>query len=427
MKNITQIIWIVLLIVCDVNAQQEKGIIGSSNWLNNWTEFKPNIVDYGEANQILAGSISINTKLLKRNIYVLQGDVYVTNNAVLTIEPGTKIIGDFQSKGALIITKGATLIADGLETDPIVFTSNASTKKAGDWGGIIILGDAPINKFGNYSSLNLELDPNFNTYGGTNSVGSSGIIRYVRIEFAGKRIKGNDNFSGLLLAGLGSKTIIENVMVSYCGGNSFDIFGGELNLNKMVSLRSKKDDFKFTQGTQCRIDNSLAIRSSYVSSDSDSRCVEVLGYERKEETDFSKKATVVTATNLTMVNDSENLRADIQAGLIKSAVYIGENASLLFKRSVISGFNPAVLLDSNIEINDKNLKKMQFEAMYFNNCNGNIFTENNTNNEDLESWYGQSVFFNVYSKGNNSETFIDFSNDKKPDYRLQLSKITASK
>lgn len=105
MKNITQIIWIVLLIVCDVNAQQEKGIIGSSNWLNNWTEFKPNIVDYGEANQILAGSISINTKLLKRNIYVLQGDVYVTNNAVLTIEPGTKIIGDFQSKGALIIQK----------------------------------------------------------------------------------------------------------------------------------------------------------------------------------------------------------------------------------------------------------------------------------------------------------------------------------
>ena len=70
---------------------------------------------------------------------------------------------------------------------------------------------------------------------------------------------------------------------------------------------------------------------------------------------------------------------------------------------------------------------MQFEGMYFNNCNGNIFTEYNTNNEDLENWYGQSVFFNVYSKGNNSETFIDFSNDKKPDYRLQLSKITASK
>ena len=268
MKSITKIILILLLVVCNVNAQQEKGIFGSSNWLNNWTEFKPNTIDYGDANQILAGSISVNTKLLKRNIYVLQGDVYVTNNAVLTIEPGTKIIGDFESKGALIITKGATLIADGLETDPIVFTSNTSSKKAGDWGGIIILGDAPINKFGNYSSLNLELDPNFNNYGGTNSISSSGIIRYVRIEFAGKRIKGGNNFSGLLLAGLGSKTIVENVMVSYCGGNSFDIFGGELNMSKMVSVRSKKDDFKFTQGAQCRIDNSLAIRSSILISSS---------------------------------------------------------------------------------------------------------------------------------------------------------------
>ena len=180
MKKITQMIC-VLLTVTSMSAQQEKGIMGYTNWLNNWTEFKPNKVEYGEANQILAGNISVNTKLLKRNIYVLQGNVYVTNNAVLTIEPGTQIIGDFETKGTLVVTKGAQIIADGLETDPIVFTSNRSQKKAGDWGGVVVLGDAPINKFGNVGSYNLDLDPTLTTYGGDNVAGNSGILRFLRI------------------------------------------------------------------------------------------------------------------------------------------------------------------------------------------------------------------------------------------------------
>ncbi|MEP6806757.1 MAG: hypothetical protein ABI892_19675 [Flavobacterium sp.] len=426
MKKITQMIC-VLLTVTAMSAQQEKGIMGYNNWLNNWTEFKPHKVEYGEANQILAGNISVNTKLLKRNIYVLQGNVYVTNNAVLTIEPGTLIIGDFETKGTLVVTKGAQLVADGLETDPIVFTSNRSQKKAGDWGGIVMLGDAPINKFGNVGSYNLDLDPTLTTYGGDNAASNSGVLRYVRIEFAGKKVKGLDTFNGLTLAGVGNKTVLENIMVSYAGGDSFGFLGGDINATKFVSYKSINDDYKFTQGVQCRFYNSLAVRSSYFSSTKDgSRCMEVKSYEKKSETDFTKKQTLVVATNITMLNDSENIKADIQAGLVKEAVYVAENASLEMKRSVISGFNPAVLLDSKTEINDANLKKIKFEEMYFNLCNGNIFTEYNSNNEDLESWYGNSVFFNVYSQSDNKETFIDIFNAKKPDFRLQLGKITAS-
>jgi hypothetical protein len=187
MKNAIQIAAILLLIVCNANAQQEKGIIGFKSWLNNWTEFKPNKVEYNEANQILTGNITVNTKLFKKNVYVLQGNVYVTNNAVLTIEAGTVIIGDFESKASLIITKGASIIADGLETDPIVFTSNRSVKKAGDWGGIIILGEAPTNKFGNVSSVNFDSDVSLTTYGGTNPSSNSGILRYVRISWSWER------------------------------------------------------------------------------------------------------------------------------------------------------------------------------------------------------------------------------------------------
>jgi hypothetical protein len=426
MKNVIQIAAIFLLVVCNVNAQQEKGIIGFKSWLNNWTEFKPNKVEYNEANQILTGSITANTKLFKKNVYVLQGNVYVTNNAVLTIEAGTVIIGDFESKASLIITKGASIIADGLETDPIVFTSNRSVKKAGDWGGVIILGEAPTNKFGNVSSVNFDSDVSLTTYGGTNASSNSGILRYVRIEFAGAKIKGQGNFNSLLLAGVGSETIIENVMVSYSAGDSFEIFGGNVNLNKLISYKSICDDYKFNYGAQCHIDNSLAIRVSYLSSSLGSRCMNIKSYDKKEEVDFSKNQTLVTATNLTLVNNSENIKADIQSGLVKEAIYVAENATVNFKRSVISGFNPAVLLDNKIEVNDENLKKVKLEEMYFNLCKGNIFTEYNSNNEDLESWYGNAAFFNVYSQAENKETFLDFLNEKRPDFRLRIGKITAS-
>jgi hypothetical protein len=150
-------------------------------------------------------------------------------------------------------------------------------------------------------------------------------------------------------------------------------------------------------------------------------------YDKKEEVDFTKKLTSVTATNLTFVNNSQNIKSDIEQGLVREAVYVAENASVDFKRSVISGFNPAVILDEKISVNDESLKKLKFQEMYFNLCKGNIFVENNTNNEDLESWYGNASFFNVYSQGENIETFIDPFNDKRPDFRLNIGKITASK
>jgi len=426
MKKITLLICLLLTAV-GANAQQEKGIIGYSNWLDNWTEFKPQKADSKDANQILAGNITVNTTLQKRNVYILQGNVYVTNNAVLTIEPGTVIIGDAASKGTLVITKGAQIMAVGQETDPIIFTSNQSMKKAGDWGGVVILGDAPINKLGNAGSYSMDLDPALTLYGGNNQASNSGTLKYVRIEFAGKKVKGMDAFNGLTIAGVGNKTILENIMVSYSGGDSFAFYGGDVNTSQLVSYKSINDDFKFTQGVQCKLFNSLAVRSSYLSSNKDgSRCLEVKTYEKKNETDFTKKTTFVSASNLTMLNDSENITADIQAGLVKEAVYVGETASLELKRSVVSGFNPAVLIDGKTEINDANLKKIKIEEMFFNLCSGNIYAENRTDNSDLESWYGNTIFFNVYSHTDNKETFVDVYNAKRPDYRLQLGKITAS-
>lgn len=429
MKNITLLICVFILFMSTSNAQQEKGIIGSTNWLNSWTEFKPNNVEYGEATQILSGSISTDTKLYKKDVYLLLGNVFVTDGATLSIEPGTIIIGDFKTNGTLTISKGSTIIAEGLETDPIIFTSNRSVKKAGDWGGIFILGDAPINKFGNGAAINYGLRPiSFEdiNYGGENVESNSGVLKFVRIEFAGKRTKEFGYFNALTLAGVGNQTILENIMVSYCDGNSFNVLGGEVNLNKVISFRSSSNDYFFNYGTQCTINNSLAIRSPYVSGSNGSRCMYITSYDQKEEVDFSKKGTLVTAQNMTLVNVSANLEEDIKVGLVREALYIAQDASIDMSKSVISGFNPAVILDKRTFINNNSLEKVKFSEMYFNRCKGNIFTENNSNNEDLENWYGNRVFFNVYSKGTDAETFIDLKSEKRPDFRLRINKIIAS-
>lgn len=427
MKNFISTIALLLLSFCNCNAQQEKGIIGFNSWLNNWTEFKPNKSEYNEPNQIVTGTIAVDSRLYKKNVYLLMGNVYIINKAKLTIEPGTVIIADSESKASLIVTKGASIVAEGTETDPIVFTSSKSIRKAGDWGGILLLGDAPINKFGNIASANFDLDAVFSSYGGVNNNSNSGILRYVRIEFAGAKVKGLGNFNALFLGGVGNQTTIENIMVSNSGGDSFEVFGGDVNLSKLISYKCGGNDFKFNYGAQVNIKNSLAIRASYLQSSSGSRCLYTCSYDKKEEVDFTKKLTSVTATNLTFVNNSQNIKLDMGQGLVREALYIAENTTIDFKRTVISGFNPAVVLDEKTLINDESLKKLKFQEMYFNACKGNIFSENNSNNEDLESWYGNAAFFNVYSQGENVETFIDPFNDKRPDFRLNIGKITASK
>ena len=115
MKTKLFVVTIILLSIT-LNAQQIKGITGETNWLTNWTNFKPGTTQYNETNQILTGSITQNLKLTKDNTYRLIGTVYVTNNAVLTIEPGTVIRGDKESCGTLVITKGSKIMAEGTAT-----------------------------------------------------------------------------------------------------------------------------------------------------------------------------------------------------------------------------------------------------------------------------------------------------------------------
>ena len=429
MKKITLTTCLLLFICFGLTAQQEKGITGQNNWLNGWTDFKPNLNDYGEPTQILTGEIKENITLTKDNVYLLLGDVVAKDSTIITIEPGTVILGDFKTKGSLIVTKGAKLIAEGKPTDPIIFSSSRSVKKAGDWGGVFLLGEAPTNKFGSATSINFGLKPTqFKdiAYGGENIMSNSGILKYVRIEFAGKRTRDYGNFNGLTLAGVGKETLIENIMVSYCLGNSFAVYGGDVMVEKLVSYKANSNDYVFNYGAQVSILNSLALRSPYISSPNGYRSMYVSSYDKIEETDFSKPSTTIYASNITLLNKSNDLENDINIGLVKEGIFVKKDAMLTLSKSVISGYSPAVILDEKIAINNDNLQKITFERCYFNNCRGNIFLKYNSNNDDLESWYGSRLFNNVYSKGPDSETYINSDHPKRPDFRLRIDKIIAT-
>ncbi|KQW97339.1 hypothetical protein [Flavobacterium sp. Root420] len=423
MKAQLHVTLITLLSTFFLQAQQQpKGIIGNTNWMNNWTNFKPASVEYNEATNIIAGTIDKDTRLTKRNTYQLVGVVYVTNNATLTIEPGTVIRGDDKTCGTLVITNGSKIMAEGLETDPIVFTSNKETveRKPGDWGGIIILGKAPINTLGGLHTLPFDLEPMLNHYGGQDPEDNSGILKYVRVEYAGRKLSSLKELNGISLAGVGRKTVLSNIQVSYSNDDSFESYGGDLVMNNLISYRTTDDDFDFTQGVQCNISNSIAIRHPFSSDVSGSRCFEVDSYDKIGNTDMSKKLTKIDATNITLVNLEENSQ-----GLVRESVYVRENTYFNLSNSIISGFTPFVLLEGNIGDGDVNLSKITFKNLVINNCNGGITSESGSGNPSIQKFYGNPIFFLDYTRLKNSELFSMPNIKGNPDFRMNVNNTLA--
>ncbi|WP_134397003.1 hypothetical protein [Flavobacterium psychrophilum] len=406
---------IFLIHVFSLNAQVTNGIIGSANWFNNWTDFKPKTTEHSESTHILNGIIDANTTLYKKNTYLLIGVVYLANNAILTIEPGTVIRGDFATCGTLVITKGAKIIAEGVATDPIVFTSNknVSERKPGDWGGIIMLGDAPINKFGGIGILDFNLNPKYNFYGGQNPESNSGILKYVRIEFSGRKLNALKELNGLSLAGVGSKTKIEYVQISFSNDDSFESYGGNVIFNNLISFRATDDDFDFTQGAQCNISNSIAIRYPFSSDVSRSRCFEVDSYDKLENYDLDRKLTKITANNITLINNEDN-----DQGLVKEAIYVKYDSFFELKNSVISGFNQFLLLENKAILNS-NLNKLKFENLVLNNCKAKAELETNTPDKLLEEWIANDSFNIITSNTERKKIFEESDIKKNPDFRLK--------
>jgi hypothetical protein len=206
----------------------------------------------------LTGTINTTTTLTADKVWTLKGYVYVTDGAKLIIQPGTTIISDISEKGALCIERGAQIIAEGTATKPIVFTSGrpVGERTPGDWGGIVILGRAKTNRT---SEPTIEGGIG-RPFGGTNDLDNSGVLKYVRIEYAGIASMPNSEINALTLGGVGSGTIIDNVQTIYANDDAFEFFGGTVNARNLYAFATADDDFDFDFGYTGTITNGVAKR-----------------------------------------------------------------------------------------------------------------------------------------------------------------------
>ena len=206
----------------------------------------------------LTGTINTTTTLTADKVWTLKGYVYVTDGAKLIIQPGTTIISDISEKGALCIERGAQIIAEGTATKPIVFTSGrpAGERTPGDWGGIVILGRAKTNR----TSEPIIEGGIGRPFGGTNDLDNSGVLKYVRIEYAGIAALPNSEINALTLGGVGSGTIIDNVQTIYANDDAFEFFGGTVNARNLYAYATADDDFDFDFGYTGTITNGVAKR-----------------------------------------------------------------------------------------------------------------------------------------------------------------------
>jgi hypothetical protein len=202
----------------------------------------------GGGDSELSGSITSDMTLTSDKTWTLKGAVKVAAGVTLTIEPGTTIKGDKASLGTLVVQQGGRIDARGTADEPIVFTSALpeGERAAGDWGGVVLLGKAPINEPG--GSASVEGFTTDETYGGTDATDSSGVLSYVRIEFSGIELSVDNEINGLTMAGVGSGTQIDHIQVKHTLDDCFEFFGGSVNASHLVCYHNQDDGFDFDEG-----------------------------------------------------------------------------------------------------------------------------------------------------------------------------------
>jgi len=232
-------------------------------------------------NVIVTTNITTNTTWTSDNVYELAGRITVTSGVYLTIEPGTIIKGQAGTGAnatALLVARGGKIIAEGTSQLPIIFTSvadeispeqvkqgnftspNLDPTSQGLWGGVIILGYAPISASAN--EIQIEGIPTTDEnglYGGTNPTDNSGVLKYVSIRHGGANIGNGNEINGLTLGGVGNGTIIENIEIVGNQDDGVEFFGGTVNVNNLIVWFSGDDAIDTDQSWGGTLNNFIVI------------------------------------------------------------------------------------------------------------------------------------------------------------------------
>ncbi len=283
----------------------------------------------------------------------LKGWVYIPEGKTLTIKPGAVIKGEKASKATLIVERGGKLIAEGTKDKPVVFTSAqpAGSRKPGDWGGIIMLGKAH-NNGGNEMTIEGGVR---SSHGGTNDADNSGILKYVRIEWAGIAYEKDNEINGLTLGSVGSGTTISHVQVSCSGDDSYEWFGGSVNADHIIAYGSWDDCFDADKGYDGKVQFALSVRNPQVADVSGAN-----GFETDNSKNGDTPYTQAAFANVTVVgpvadpknfNDEGNVNGSTGEGegFFQNAAQIRRGSKLGIFNSILVGFPVGLNLDSDVK------------------------------------------------------------------------------
>ncbi len=365
---------------------EDNGVKSADNLLFNGTE-----IGNGDKEFVFTGK-----QTLKKGVYTLKGWVYIAAGAELTIEPGTVIKGDKQSKGTLIAERGGKLIAQGTKDAPIVFTSGqaAGQRHPGDWGGIILCGKAPHNA----GEAQIEGGPR-SKHGGSDAHDNSGVLSYVRVEFAGYPYATDQEINGVTLGSVGDGTKIDHVQVSYSNDDSFEWFGGTVNCKYLIAYRGWDDDFDTDNGFSGQVQYGLAVRDPRIADKSQSN-----GFESDNDASGSTASPVTTATfsNITFIGpkqgatDFANTADYINGGSVnpnngsglgkfQSAMQIRRGSRLNCINSLAMGWPIGLIIDSEKGDTRKQAQKgnIRLQNIWFANMD---VTGSDANKEYRDVW-----------------------------------------
>ncbi|MBR9855103.1 MAG: hypothetical protein GYB37_11100, partial [Algicola sp.] len=271
------------------------------------------------------GFLTIDETWTAENIYVLDGKVIVGDGITLTIEPGTIIKGAEGQEtlaSALVVDQGGILIAEGTPSSPIIFTSvldgiepgqttgTLTTADTGLWGGVIVLGKAPISVNGDIEAAQIEglpADEDYGQYGGTDPADYSGSLKYISIRHGGVAIAADNEINGLTLGGVGSETTIDHIEVVANQDDGIEWFGGTVNVTNALVWSQGDDGFDADQAWTGSMTNGVVVMSTESGS-----ALELDGPEGSAATEGG-----YTFEDITLIGaGTSSMYADLRDGLI---------------------------------------------------------------------------------------------------------------
>ncbi|MCB9679850.1 MAG: hypothetical protein H6733_00135 [Alphaproteobacteria bacterium] len=203
----------------------------------------------------LVGTITESFRMTPDWNWSLEGGVFIDGNSTLTIDPGTTIYGDNATDGFLVIERGSKIMAEGSATDPIVFTSSLLDGSRGrsDWGGLVINGMAKTNSCTDFANCDVPGEAGTGTYGGDDDGDDSGVLKYVRVEFAGTLVNDQNELNGIAFQAVGSGTEVDFVHAHRCADDGMEFFGGTVEAKHLIITGTGDDGLDWTDGWRGKV------------------------------------------------------------------------------------------------------------------------------------------------------------------------------